>query len=209
MLTVPLTLAVFLLATQQPVAPPADSATTAAQRDPEPAPANRDAIEMLTTGKVRFELVDSDGAEHKASLVRVDGANAILRSRGADYSIPVDQLRRIERPGDRRWDGAVIGFGVGVGAAVLYGAAAASASILSAAPNLTHDNSDAIAAVGASLICVSTALGFALDASHGGRHALFVGTMPVRPATNASSPAVGLIRPPHGRSIQASYRLTF
>ena len=164
---------------------------------------------MLTTGKVKFELLDSSGEEHKASLVRIDGNDAVLRSRGADYSIPVDQLRRIERRGDRRWDGAVIGFVVGVGVAALYGAAAASASTLSDAPNLTHDNSDAVAAVGASLICVSTALGFALDASHGGKHTLFLGTMPVRPATNASSPAVGLIRPPHGRSIQASYRLTF
>jgi hypothetical protein len=209
MLTAPITLAVFFLATQQPVAPPADGPTTSAQHDPEPALANRTAIQTLTTGKVKFELLDSEGEEHKASLVRIDGNDAILRSRGADYSIPVDQLRRIERPGDRRWDGAVIGFVVGVGVAALYGAAAASASILSDAPYPPHDNSDAVAAVGASLLCVSTALGFALDASHGGKHTLFLGTMPATPATHASALAVGLIGHAHGRGLQASYRLTF
>ena len=71
MLTVPITLAVFLLATQQPVALPANGATTSAQQDPEAAPANRAAIQTLTTGKVKFELLDSSGEEHKASLVRI------------------------------------------------------------------------------------------------------------------------------------------
>jgi hypothetical protein len=36
MLIAPITLAIFLLATQQPVAPSADGATTSAPHDPEP-----------------------------------------------------------------------------------------------------------------------------------------------------------------------------
>ena len=206
MLTAPITLAVFFLATQQPVAPSADGATTSAQHDPEPAIANRAAIQRLTTGTVKFKLLDSTGEEHKASLVRVDGTNAVLRSRGADYSIPFDQLRRIERPGDRRWDGALIGFGVGLGLAVLVTAGEA-AVFPGDAPTPPED--DHSGAVNLSLICISTAVGYAIDAAHGRKHTLFVGTMPATPATRASALAVGLVGRARHRGLQASYRLSF
>jgi hypothetical protein len=197
MLTAPITLAVLLLATQQPVAPSADGATTSAQHDPEEAVANPTTIQMLTRGKVKFELLDSKGAEHKASLVRIDGSNAVLRSHGADYPIPVDQLRRIERPGDHAWDGALIGLGVGFGVMVLV----ASHAPLPAAEGL--------AAGFFPLLGVSAAIGYAIDAMHGGKHTLYVGTMPATPATHASALAVGLVGHAHDRGLQASYRLAF
>jgi hypothetical protein len=204
-MTAPVALAIFLLAAQQPIAQPGANATTPAQHDPEPGRANRDALQMLTTGNVKFALLDSRGKEHKASLVRVDGNNAVLRSHGADHSIPVDQLRRFERPADRRWDGALIGFGVGLGLAALVGAGEAAASLFSDAPNPPHSNSNGTEI---SLICISTAIGYAIDAAHGRKHTLFVGTMPATSA-RSSALAVGVVGHGRDRGLQASYRLAF
>jgi len=192
-MTAPVALAIFLLATQQPIAKPGADATTPAQHDPEPGRANRDAVQLLTTGNVKFALLDSKGETHKASLVRVDGNKAVLRSHGADYSIPVDQLRRFEQPADRRWDGALMGFGVGFGL-MLVGAPHAP---LEAAPGLVF------------LPIVSAAVGYAIDAMHGGKHTLYVGTMAATPVAHVSSLGLGLVGRAHDRGVQASYRVAF
>jgi hypothetical protein len=203
-MTAPIALAVFLLTTQQPITEPR---AVAAPHDPEPTAANHDAVQMLTTGAVKFALLDARGKEQKASLVRVDGTNAVLRTHQGDYSIPIEQLRRFERPADRRWDGALIGFGAGLALAVLVEVAAAEASLLSASANAATSNGSAAAI---SVICISTAVGYAIDAAHGRKHTLFVGTIPGTPGTHHSSAlTIGTAGHPHGRGLQAGYRVTF
>jgi hypothetical protein len=203
-MTAPIALAVFLLATQQPITQP--GAAAAAPHDPDPAAANHDAVEMLTTGTVDFAVLDARGKEHKASLVRVDGTDAVLRTHQGDYSIPVEQLRRFERPADRRWDGALIGFGAGLALAVLVEVAAAEVSLLSASANAQTTDASAAAI---SVICISTAVGYAIDAAHGRKHTLFVGTIPGTPATHSSALTIGTAGHPHDRGLQAGYRVTF
>jgi hypothetical protein len=189
MVAASIALAIICLAAQHP------AATTPSEA----------AKEMLRGDKVKFELLDSNGAEHKASLVRIDGRNAVLRSGGTDYTIPVDQLRRIERRGDRQWNGALIGFAVGVGVAAVIDWRTSASLLTGGRP--PDDNSRAIAA---SLICTASgALGYAIDAAHGRKHTLFVGTMPATPAAHASALGVGLVGHAHDRGLQASYRLTF
>ena len=117
MLTAPMAMMVYCLSTQSPVTPSDGLPSPAVERDHAGAVQAPDegVISLLKNGKVRFELLDEQGARHKASLVKIDGDRLVLRSRNNVVTVPADQLQRSDRRGDSPWDGAAIGLSVGLG----------------------------------------------------------------------------------------------
>jgi hypothetical protein len=206
MLTASLALAVFCLTTQRPAPQSADVASPPAQDRPvEPPAAGEGVVQMLKDGKARFELLDTDGGRHKASLVRIDGDNVVLRAREELFIVPADQLHRSDRRGDRPWDGALVGLSVGIGvwALVVQGDPAGTYRWKSDNPD------DWTVKDTLSLLAFSTTLGYIIDALHVGKHTVFVGPM----RANVSKPKAGLTLkfagPPRERQLQVGYRLAF
>ena len=206
MLTASIALAVFCLTTQRQASQSADEASPPAQHSAaEPAAPSEGVVQMLKNGRTRFELLDTHGARHKASLVHIDGDNVVLRSGQEIFTIPADQLQRSDRRGDPPWDGARVGLSVGIGvwALVVQGDPAGTYRWKSDNPD------DWTVKDTLSLLAFSTTLGYIIDALHVGKHTVFVGPM----RANVSKPKGGLMLnfagPPRERQLQVGYRVTF
>ena len=173
MLTAPLTIAVLYLATQHPVTPP-DGASPVPRPGPAaPAPASETVVRMLKDGHGRFELLDTAGVLHKASLVQVNGDSVVLRSGNDVFTIPVEDLQRSHRRGDSPWDGALIGFSVGAGIWALVAQDDPASTW-----RWKSDNPDDWTVQDTiSLLAFSTTVGYIVDALHVGKHTVFVGPM--------------------------------
>jgi hypothetical protein len=206
MLTGSLALAVFCLTTQRPAPQSADVASPPAQDRPvEPAAAGEGVVQMLKDGKARFELLDTDGGRHKASLVRIDGDNVVLRSRHELFIVPADQMQRSNRRGDRPWDGALVGLSVGLGVWALIAEGDPGGGL-----DWKADNPDDWTVKDTvSLLAFSTTVGYIIDALHVGKHTVFVG--PMRASTTKPKPGLTLnfAGPPRERQLQVGYRVTF
>src|SRR3954447_21451369 len=98
---------------QHAAVPPDRPAPTAEHGLAEPAPPADGVVHMLKDGRPRFELLDTNGVRHKASLVQIDGDRVVLRSGQDLFTIPFDELQRSRRRGDSPWDGALAGLAVG------------------------------------------------------------------------------------------------
>lgn len=190
MLTAPLTIAVFYLAMQRPVTPP-DGASPLPQLAPAaPAPASELAVRMFKDGHAHFELLDSAGVRHKASLLQIDGDDVVLRSGTDVFTIPAEELQRSTRRGDKPWDGALIGLSVGVGMWALVAQNDPSAGL-----RWKSDNPyDWTIRDTVSLLAFCTTTGYIVDALHVGKHTVYVGPM----RTGASKPG-----------LQMGYRMVF
>lgn len=184
MLAGPLALAAFVLATQTP-------------------PLAGCGVPGLDDTRAKFELVDSSGATHKASLVRIDGAAVLLRARGQVVAVPCAELERRERPADRRWDGALIGFGAGLGLAALVAVGSAGASLYD--PNGQYH--EPIAAELA-IMAAFTGIGYWIDSVHGGKHTVFLGKMPAA-AAHPSGLTLEVTGSAHHQQLNVGYRVTF
>jgi len=204
MLTAPLALAVFYLTTQRPAPQSADDASPPAQHGPgEPAAASEGVVQMLKDGKGRFELLDTDGGRHKASLVRIDGDNVVLRARKELFIVPADRLQRSDRRGDRPWDGALVGLSVGFGLWALIAEGDPGGGL-----DWKEDNPDDWTVKDTlSLLAFSTTVGYIVDALHVGKHTVFVG--PMHAAKRQPALTLGFSGPPHERQVQVGYRVVF
>jgi hypothetical protein len=159
---------------------------------------------MLKNGGARFELLDSLGARHKASLVQIDGDNVVLRSGKEIFTIPADQLQRSDRRGDPPWDGALVGLSVGVGvwALVVQGDPAGTY-------RWTSDNPDDWTVKDTiSLLAFSTTVGYIVDALHVGKHTVFVGPMHAL-ARRPAALTLAFTGPSRERRLQIGYRMSF
>jgi hypothetical protein len=159
----------------------------------------------LAGDHAKYELRDSNGKTHNATLVRIERANALLRSNGQVIVVPCNELARHEHPADRRWDGALIGFGAGLGMAVLVGAGSATGSLMNDSPDAHYSEPKGTEIA---VIAASTAIGFAIDSLHGGKKTVFVGTLPST-ATPASGLTLGVTGHTHQRMLRVGYHVTF
>jgi hypothetical protein len=206
MLTASIALAVYCVSMQRPAEPLEIAPAPQAENAPVgAAPPSEGIIALLANSNPRFELLDERGTRRKAELVQIDGDNVVLRSRDEIVSVPAGQLQRVDRRGDRPWDGALIGLGVGVGFWIM---AASVDPGLGLDPKL--DNPDDLT-LGDTVAMVSffTAVGLIVDTLHVGKHMVLVGPM----RTNVSKPKAGLTLNVSGRSgerqLQVGYRVAF
>jgi len=204
MLTTQVAIAVFVLATQRPAAQPDDESALSVQHGPaEQAPPGEGVVQMMKDGGTRFELLDTGGVRHKASLVQIDGDNVVLKSGKDVFTVPVDQLQRSTRRGDSPWDGALIGLSVGGGIWAL-----AAQSDPAAVYRWKSDNPDDWTVKDTiSVLCFSTTVGYIIDALHVGKHTVFVG--PMRSAKRQSALTVAASGKSGERRVQVGYRIAF
>ena len=205
MLTASLALAVFCLTTQRPAQSADDASPPAPHGAAEPAPPSEGVVQMLNNGGTRFELLDSLGTRHKASLVQVDGNNVVLRSGKEIFRIPADQLQRSDRRGDPPWDGALVGLSVGFGvwALVVQGDPAGTYRWKSDNPD------DWTVKDTLSLLAFSTTVGYIVDALHVGKHTVFVGPMHATTSKATSGLTLNFSGPARERRLQFGYRMSF
>jgi len=159
-------------------------------------------LRLLMDGHVRIELLDERGKRHKASLLRTNGNDLVLWIGHQSITVPADQLQVAERRGDRPWDGALMGLGVGLGLAAMVSSDSPNAGL-----EWTSNNPDDWTlqdSIG--LVCFSTALGFVIDTLHVGTHKVLVGPMQSK---SSSKVDVALAGPAHDRRLQVGYRLAF
>jgi len=170
-----------------------------AQAHTTPRETNVDA--RVTRGDVTYELLDQQGKRHKATLVRIDGGDAVvLRTRqDGTVTVPIRQLQLATRHGDTPWDGALVGLGFGL--ALSYSVTNEDFSTGSSKQTLRDD-----LVGGAAFTILSTGVGFLIDLLHVGTHDVLVGTVPAR---RTSTAAIGLTGPSHDRRLQVGYRVTF
>jgi hypothetical protein len=205
MLTASIALVVYCVSMQRPAQPPEVVPAPSESAPSTAAPASEGILALLANGNPRFELLDERGTRRKAELVQIDGDNVVLRSRNEVVTVPAGQLQRVDRRGDRPWDGALIGFGVGVG---FWMMTASTDHGLGLDPRM--DNPDDVT-LGDTIAMISfcTAVGYIVDALHVGRHTVLVGPM----RANVSKPKGGLTLnfagPPRERQLQIGYRVTF
>jgi len=204
MLPATIPIAVFL-ATRHPVTKPDGASPSAKHRPVEPAPPGEGVVQMLKDGRTQFELLDTDGVRHKASLVQIDGDNVVLQTGDGVFTIPVDQLQRSRRRGDSPWDGALVGLSVGGGLCALIAQSDPGSTIRWKSNNPDDwTMRDTI-----SLLALSATVRYIIDALHVGTHTVFVGPMPASPSKPQGALTLNFAGPKRERQLQIGYRMTF